>query len=172
MFSIMATPVEGWKSLKRLHQPASVLNKLYLYPLMGAAALSRLAGGLIWKQESPLDALANGIEMFCSLFGGYFCVVLLAKLLLPAEFSDSMKEGFGRNLIAMSMATLAFFAIFLWMLPMLEPVLVFLPLWTLYVISKGVRFTGVPEEVRIKTTTLLSVLIIGVPFALAWVLMK
>ena len=44
------------------------------------------------------------------------------------------------------MATLPVFYMFYRLLPILGPMLVFLPLWTIYLVFRGVRFLRLPKE--------------------------
>ncbi len=90
--------------------------------------------------------------------------------MLPSKSRDIIKKDIGKQFVMLAMSSLAIFWIFIQIMPMLEPVLVFLPLWTIYLIYKGVRILRVPEEVENSTTGLLCMLIIGIPVLWNWVL--
>ena len=49
---------------------------------------------------------------------------------------------------------------------MLEPILVFLPLWTVYIICRGVRFLKFPKEREHLATGILCLLTVGMPWLL------
>ncbi|MDE6381676.1 MAG: hypothetical protein K2L57_02300, partial [Muribaculaceae bacterium] len=79
-------------------------------------------------------------------------------------------KDIGRQFVMLTMSTLAVFWILIQVMPMFEPVLVFLPLWTIYLIYKGIRVLRVPSEVENSTTGLMCMLIIGVPIFWNWLM--
>ena len=79
-----------------------------------------------------------------------------------------MKEDIGKQLVMVGMSTLALFSSIIQFLPMIEPVLVFLPIWTIYIIFKGVRIIRVPDDVENSTTGYLCLLIILTPIFWNW----
>lgn len=170
MGRILITPVEGWKSFKRLRIPFQTVNSRLLFPLIGTASLAAFLGVIIWNDKSVKEAIPVGLGIFCSLFFGYFCAYLFSKLLLTKEGKDAMEGNFGKAYISMVFSTFSLFAIFYEALQVLQPILVFMPLWTIYIILKGVRFLGIPQEVQARTATTLSVLVLGLPLAVDWIL--
>ena len=167
-FRILMSPVEGWKKLKRLHSTPEKVNSILLFPSLALVAIAGFISSLCWNLLTVQQALPKAIEAFCGFFFGYFCVLILVKLLLPKEGREAFDKPFGKNFVAVAMTSLAIFDVLIFALPMLQPVLVFLPLWTIFIICRGCRLLGVPEKIQIQTSTILSVLTIGVPWAISW----
>ena len=145
LLKTMMTPVEGWKALKR-------------------ARLSNEANVTV------ADWLTDGIIAFVTFFFGYFTALLAGGLILPRRSRELMHKDIGRQLVMLSMSTLAIFWTLIQIAPMLEPVLVFLPIWTIYLIYKGVRVLRVPEDTATSTTGILCMLVIGCPLLWNWIL--
>lgn len=131
-------------------------------------AVVSFISSLCWNSLSVQQALPKAIEAFCGFFFGYFCVLILIKLLLPKEGREAFEKPFGKNFVAVAITSLAIFDLLVFILPMLQPVLVFLPIWTIFIICRGCRLLGVPEKMQIQTSTILSVLTIGAPLAISW----
>lgn len=168
MLKILFSPVEGWKSLKRtVVSPDSFASGCF-YPLVALASVSVFFSKFYGADDSLQSMLTNALVVFISFFMGYFCILLLCGIVLPKECRKRIDTHFGKKYVMAALSSLAlFFAIFS-ALPMLEPVLVFLPLWTLFCVCRGVRFLRVPKDREMVVSTVLCALILGAPIALAW----
>lgn len=111
-----------------------------------------------------------GLVTFCGFFFSYFLTLIFIKFLLPANCRDIFDTNFGKNYIATAMTSLALFDSLCLALPMLEPILVFLPVWTIFSICRGVKILGVPERHRAQTATIVSMLTLGLPWAMDWLM--
>jgi hypothetical protein len=170
LFKTMFTPVEGWKALKRARLKTEEFASRCFYPLIALAAISEVSKIFYEANVSVSDWAVDGLITFMTFFFGYFSVLLAGGFMLPSKSRDIIKKDIGKQFVMLAMSSLAIFWIFIQIMPMLEPVLVFLPLWTIYLIYKGVRILRVPEEVENSTTGLLCMLIIGIPVLWNWVL--
>lgn len=170
LFKTMFTPVEGWKALKRARLKTEEFASRCYYPLIALAAISEVSKIFYEANVSVSDWAVDGLITFMTFFFGYFSVLLAGDFMLPSKSRDIIKKDIGKQFVMLAMSSLAIFWIFIQIMPMLEPVLVFLPLWTIYLIYKGVRILRVPEEVENSTTGLLCMLIIGIPVLWNWVL--
>lgn len=170
LFKTMFTPVEGWKALKRARLKTEEFASRCFYPLIALAAISEVSKIFYEANVSVSDWAVDGLITFMTFFFGYFSVLLAGGFMLPPKSRDIIKKDIGKQFVMLAMSSLAIFWIFIQIMPMLEPVLVFLPLWTIYLIYKGVRILRVPEEVENSTTGLLCMLIIGIPVLWNWVL--
>lgn len=170
LFKTMFTPVEGWKALKRARLKTEEFASRCFYPLIALAAISEVSKVFYEANVSVSDWAVDGLITFMTFFFGYFTVLLAGGFMLPPKSRDIIKKDIGKQFVMLAMSSLAIFWIFIQIMPMLEPVLVFLPLWTIYLIYKGVRILRVPEEVENSTTGLLCMLIIGIPVLWNWVL--
>lgn len=163
MFKILSTPVEGWKELKRRRYTPEQIASGMFFPTIAIAAISEFAAK-IYTTVGLNECLMNALKAFISFFFGYFTVLLISGVILPKASKKAMKESIGRIFVMVNMSTLALFFSTLNLFPMIDAVLVFLPIWTIYLIYKGVRILRVPEGVETRTKILLAFLIIGCPF--------
>ncbi|MDE6296562.1 MAG: hypothetical protein K2L89_01840, partial [Muribaculaceae bacterium] len=97
-----------------------------------------------------------------------FTIILLCGLLLPKAASNVFKKDIGKEFVMMNMSTLALFFTAMNLFPMIDAVLVFLPIWTIYLIYKGVKILRVPAEIESRTKIVLTFLMIGVPLLWEW----
>lgn len=170
LLKTMFTPVEGWKALKRARIPTDQFASRCFYPLIALAAVSEISKVFYEANVSIADWAVDGLGTFITFFFGYFTVILAAGIILPPRARDLVKKDIGRQFVMLTMSTLAVFWILIQVMPMFEPVLVFLPLWTIYLIYKGIRVLRVPSEVENSTTGLMCMLIIGVPIFWNWLM--
>lgn len=168
LFKTMLTPVEGWKALRRARFKSDEVASRCFYPLIALAAVSDVAAMFYEAHVTFTDWAIDGLITFITFFFGYFTVLLVGGVILPRKSRFIVKEEVGKQLVMISMSTLALFWVFIQLLPMIEPVLVFLPLWTIYLIYKGVRVYRVKDEAVNSTTGLLCMLVIGAPLFWNW----
>ena len=150
-----AAPSDAAKSRP---SPLGILLKTMMTPVEGWKALKRA--------RLSTDAFASGC--FYPLVA--VTALLAGGLILPRRSRELMHKDIGRQLVMLSMSTLAIFWTLIQIAPMLEPVLVFLPIWTIYLIYKGVRVLRVPEDTATSTTGILCMLVIGCPLLWNWIL--
>lgn len=170
LWKTMMTPVEGWKALKRAKFTTEQFAYRCFYPLCALAALSNVSRWFYEANTTPGEWMMDGAVTFMALFFGYFTVILLAPVLLPKASRGLVAKDFGRQFVMLALSTCALFYIAIAVVPMLDPVLVFLPLWTIYLIYKGARILRVPDEAKTPTVGLLTMLVIGAPLFWAWLL--
>lgn len=164
----MFTPVEGWKALKRARLKTETFASRCFYPLIGVCAVSEIARMFYEANVTFGDWAKDGLCTFMTFFFGYFSVILAGGALLPSKSREVLKKDIGKQFVMLAMSTLALFWTLIQIMPMFEPVLVFLPLWTIYLVYKGVRILRVPKDVENSTTGLLCMLIIGMPVLWNW----
>lgn len=170
MFKTMLTPVEGWKALKRASLTADRFASGCFYPLVALAAVSQAAMFIYEANVTVSDWVMKGLDTFVSFFFGYFTVLILGGIFLPKKVRPILKKDITKQFIMLAMSTLALFYTVMNLLPMLDPVLVFLPLWTLYLVFKGVRVLRVPKDAENTTTGVMCVLIVGAPILWNWLM--
>lgn len=138
--------------------------------MIALAALSESSMLFYEANMTMADWAKSRLSTFITFFFGYFTVLLLGSFVLPRQSRDVLKKDIGKQFVMLSMSTLALFRAVVRLLPMLEPILVFLPLWTIYMVFKGARRLRVPKDVENSTTGLVCMLIIGVPLLWNWVM--
>lgn len=170
MFKTMLTPVEGWKALKRARLSTDSFASGCFLPCVSIAALVEFIKIFYEANYSIGDWLLDTVSTFLIFFFGYFSVILLGALILPKKARILMTKEIGKQFVMLNISTLALFWAIIELVPMLDPVLVFLPLWTIYLIYKGVRVIRVPSDVENSTTGYMCLLIIGMPFLWNWLI--
>lgn len=168
MFKVLLNPIEGWKSVRRAAVTPEQAQQGCFYPLLALYAVSKFLTLLYAPALKLPDVLVDAVCSFVSFFFGYFCIVMLLKIVMPGESSKVFDTDFGKVFVIISLSTLCMFYALADALPMLWAVLIFLPLWTIYIVSRGTKFFRFPEHKQIFCTFILCLLIIGVPSALLW----
>lgn len=168
LMRLLSGPVEGWKALRRgRFTPEEVASTLF-YPLCGAASLADFSCYFYDINVQLTDVMIEALGTFLSYFLGFYLSSLGLKILLPGRIKSFPDSAPGRIFIMAALSTMALFHIFFAALPMLEPVLFFLPLWTAYIIVRGMRFVKAPEDKRSYTAGTLCLAIIGAPVLISW----
>lgn len=169
LFKILATPVEGWKELKRRKYSLEEVASGCFYPFIAFASLSEFADKL-YTTIGISECLMQAVYTFISFFFGYFTIMLLGGIVLPSLSKECLKKNIGKEFVMMNLSSLALFYIANKLLPMIDAALFFLPIWTVYLIYKGVRILRVPMAVESRTKVILVFLIIGTPIIWQWLL--
>lgn len=163
LMRVIATPLEGWKALKRAHVPPERMASSCFYPLLALTAASCFANFIYDPYAELTGTLTEAVVEFVKFFLGYFAVLWACKM-LPEEIRYRMEMPFGRNFVMVAMSSLVIWSVLLQWLPMAAPVLSFLPLYTVYMIFKGVKFLRIPENRLTLTASVLSVMTIVAPY--------
>lgn len=175
---IMAMPASGWEMAKK-HGPAPELATLrFLLPLCLLSGASVFFGLLypgsrnIFSEEAGFTVmLVNAVIQFCSFFIGYYVALLLEKAFLPRNAKELPSTSYGKLLTMTGVATLALFHIIFEALPMLDFVLVFLPLWTIFLLYKGIDHPSVSHsDKRLLDVGIVCIVTIVSPTLVEWIL--
>lgn len=166
---MMLNPVTGWKEIRRANMPADELSRRCFYPLLAIAAASCFIELIYDSSKTVSDCMVLAVSVFSSAFFGNFLIQILAKASLPEKLKKLTDTRYFKDYIIYCLSTLAIFFILFTALPMISPVLVFLPLWTIYLAIRGARFFRFPKEKSNLLKTLFCLYIIGAPVAIFWV---
>lgn len=168
LLEIMFNPVEGWKKIRRNKITVEEIQSGCFYPLLAVLAVSQFVD-YFYTGNFNLGALVTeAVVAFVSYFLGYFCIMLVLSLVLPKEIFANIEDNFGKVYVITGLSTLVIFSIFTELLPMLWPVLIFLPLWTVYILYKGSRFFKLEESKELKFMIISCAVIIGMPYLIDW----
>lgn len=170
LLRVMFGPVSGWKALKRSRISSERMGAVCFLPMITLAAMSELAIGLYDPEMSVLQQVINVIVTFVAYFFGYFMLPLVAVPMLGRTARKGLESSFGRNAMMLCFTTLALFRLISNILPIFEPVTVFLPLWTFYMVHRLVPVMKIPRDRWAITTLILAVLVVGLPAAWTWLL--
>lgn len=169
LFKVILSPVEGWKELKRSRISPDKFAQGCYYPLLAIMATSVFAM-LFYISNTPIQTLlVEAIISFISFFLGYFTVGVALRMLTPQYYAKAFATDFGNCFVMASMSTLAIVQTLINLLPFIQPVLVFLPLYTIYLIVKGIRFLRIERKHEGAAIAAVSILSIGVPLLLQWI---
>lgn len=170
MLNIMINPVEGWKKLRRNKIKAETLQSGCFYPLLAILAASKFVDFFYSVNATLSQVITEGIVVFVSFFFGYFSIPIILSWVLPRDMVEKFEIRFGKEYLLISLSTLALFSIFTELLPMIWPILIFLPIWTLYIMYKGTRFFHFQQNQEMRFFILAGASVIGVPLLIDWVL--
>lgn len=165
---LLISPLTGWKAIRRHNISSDRWAQNCFYPIIAFSAASIFLTKFYNPYSSIEELLIPAVARFISYFFGYFLISILCQIFLPRSSKILTDSNFGKIFIMAVLSSLATFSALMSLLPMLEPVLVFLPLWSTYLIYKGVRFLKLPEQYHSKTVIILSILLIGIPYILNW----
>lgn len=168
MLKMMINPVEGWKNIRREDMSVDDVAKECFYPIIALAATSSYLECLWEKNIGINQATINALMVFVAFFFGNFLILLLIKLFFPKSQKEIADSDFGKKFVMYNLSTLALFYILYGCFPMIGPILVFLPLWTIYLVLRGSRFFMFPNDKRNLLKTLLCTFIIGAPVTVLW----
>ena len=170
MLYLLFNPIEGWKKIRRADMNAEDVARECFYPLTAIAAVSCYLECL-WNSNVGLkQATVDAVNVFVAFFFGNFLVLMLIKLLYPKEEKRIADTDFGKQYVMYNLSTLALFYILYRCFQMIGPVLVFLPIWTIYLALRGTRFFKLPQENSNLLKTLMCIFIIAAPIAVYWVM--
>lgn len=170
LIGMMVNPVEGWKNIRRSKRSVEDVAKDCFYPLTALAASSCFME-CFWHRDHTLKmAVVDAINVFVTFFFSNFLVLMLIRWIFPKSAKQIADSDFGKKYVMYLLSTLALFYILYHCFPMIGPVLVFLPLWTIYLSLRGARFFMLPEEKSNLLKTLLCVFIVGAPVLAYWIM--
>lgn len=168
LFKIMFNPVEGWKSLRRNKKGIESLQSGCFYPLLALLAMSKFADYFYSVNIGLSQLVTEAVIAFVSFFFAQFCVPMILTWVFPKEFGKHVDSKFGKEYIIVALSTLTLFSIIINILPMIWPILIFLPIWTLYIMFKAVRFFQLDNKVEMKFFVISGASVIGVPLLIEW----
>lgn len=170
LLKVLTTPVEGWKEVRRYKLTPEQIQSSCFFPLTGIATLSNFFT-LFFHPSTPLvNLIVSALITFTAFFLSPTCILLVLRLITPADSIAALEDRFGRAFILIVLCSLALFDIPYQLMPMLDPVLVFLPIWSIFILSRGMRFLKINRRREMSLTIILSILTVGMPILLEYIL--
>lgn len=168
LFEILFTGTAGWKSLRRSRLTPEQTAAGCFYPLVALASVCRFCEWFYLPEFILSVTLISAASVFASFFFSYFAVQVVCKWLFPIVAQSKTETPYFKLLVQYALATLALFWIPAEILPILEPMAVLLPIWTAFIITKGLRFLRLPEEHqnRCMVTTVITTIVM--PYIFMW----
>lgn len=174
---VMIMPTSGWEKMRASGPSPDVATIRFLLPLSllsGASVFFSLlypnVNSLGTEENSFTILLVNAVIMFCSFFIGYYVALLLEKIFLPKDMRDFPHSNFGKLMTMTGIGTLALFHILFEAFIMLDFILVFLPLWTIFILYKGIQQSGFHSEKELLAVGVICVVVIASPTLVEWIL--
>lgn len=158
----------GWKELRRSRLKPEETAAGCFYPLTAIASVCRFADWFNKPDFSLASTLTEALAIFVSFFFSYFAAQILCRWLFPDEIKDRTETPYFRQLVQYALASLALFWIPAEIMPVIEPLTAFLPLWTVFIITKGMRFLRIPHGCEVRATVTLVGITIGLPYLIHW----
>ncbi|MDE5653488.1 MAG: hypothetical protein K2I48_08505 [Muribaculaceae bacterium] len=164
MFGMMLNPVDGWKKIRRSRTTPEQTAAGCFYPLLAIAAAACFVECFYNTSVTLSDAMLTAVKTFVALFFGNFLILMGIKMFMPGKFKKIADSAFCKSYVMYLLSTLALFRTLYECLPMIGPVLFFLPLWTVYLAIRGARFFRFPPEKSNLLITILCILTLMAPF--------
>ena len=169
LFSILMTGTAGWKDLRRSRFTPEQTAAGCFYPLIALASVCRFTDWFYLPEFDLSSTLISAVSVFASFVFSYFAVQVVCKWLFPMAAKSKTETTYFKLMVQYSLASLALFWIPAEILPILEPLTVFLPIWTAFIITRGLRFLRIPENMVNRCTAII-VLTVGVmPYIFMWI---
>lgn len=169
LFKLLISPRVGWRDIRRARLTPDQTCRNLFYPLIALASASNFVSMIYDAERTVTGELIQAIVTFASFFFAYFLVFPFSRLLLKEKSSQLVYSDFGKTFVAFAISTLCLFFVFYMVLPMLEPIIVLLPLWTVFVITRGLKILRIPQEEDTGATVWLSLLIVGLPIGIGYI---
>lgn len=168
LLGILMTGTAGWKDLRRSRlQPEQTAAGCF-YPIIALASVCRFADWFYLPEFNLSNTLISAVSVFASFFFSYFTIQVVCRWLFPFAAKSRTETPFFKLLVQYALSSLALFWIPAEILPILEPLTVFLPIWTAYIITKGIRFLRVPEKSVNRCMAIIVLTVIVIPYIFMW----
>ena len=169
LLGILMTGTAGWKDLRRSRLSPEQTAAGCFYPLIALTAVCRFMDWFYLPEFNLASTLVSAVSIFASFFFSYFAVHVVCKWLFPYAAKSKTDTSFFKLLVQYSLSSLALFWIPAEILPILEPLTVFLPIWTAFLITKGIRFMRLPEQYHKRCMVTIVVTVIVMPYLFLWI---
>ncbi len=168
LFNILMTGTAGWKDLRRARLKPEQTASGCFYPIIALASVCRFADWFYHPDFDLSATLIGAASVFASFFFSFFAVQIVCRWLFPAPVKGKTETVYFRLMVQYALSSLALFWIPSEILPILEPFTVFLPIWTAFIITKGIRFLLIPEQYFNRCIVTIVVTIIVMPYLFMW----
>lgn len=162
-FRLFISPIDGWKKIKGASINVDLLCRKLFYPLIAIVSLAEFIQIFYNVDITVSSALQNAIITFVSFFLSYYTILFCADFIFKPEVRAKVTSNFGKIFIVMNLLSLILFYFIYEIFPIAGPILVFTPIYTIYLIIKGIKYLRIPVDNTNHTSVILISLIIGLP---------
>lgn len=161
LLEILFSGTAGWKNLRRSRLTPEQTAAGCFYPLVALASVCRFCDWFYLPEFNLSTTLISAASVFASFFFSYFAVQVVCRWFFPIAAQSKTETSYFKLVVQYALASLALFWIPAEILPILEPMAVLLPIWTAFIITKGLRFLRLPEEHhnRCMVTTVITTIV-------------
>ena len=167
---IMTSPASGWESAKKCGPTPELATIRFFLPICLLSGASEFFSLIYQVNLSFTGLLVAAVISFCSFFIGYYLALVFAKLFLPKDSRDFPSSNYGRLLTMTGVTTLAIFHILFKAIPMFDFIIEFFPLWTIFLLYKGMKLAEINREKSTYDLGVMCVVIICCPVIVEWAL--
>lgn len=168
LLKLMATPVQGWKDLKNQKFSSLEAATRCFWPLLILSSITSYIGPFLDVTMTWTDTILKSLGIFMTFLLSNYAILVGAKILLPKSEKKRLDTAFGHVFVMTCLSSLML-AVILWnLLPMLTPLLVFMPIYTIYLVVRGAKYLRISPEALQTSTIRLCVLILGMPMLFYW----
>lgn len=167
---LFISPINGWKKIKNLRISSNEVAQKLFYPIIAFTALSVFMGVFYIYNFSIEELLKKAIIVFASFFFANFLIHFLSNIFLKKDSFQKIQTNYGKIFIMINLSTLSVFYILLNIFPILEPILVFTPIYTAYLVVKGCKLLRFSEGENTQSIIVLVILNICTPLVIGYLL--
>lgn len=172
LFAILFTGTAGWKQLRRSRLTPEQTAAGCFYPILALVAACRFADWFYLPEFNISETLVKAASIFASFFFSYFAIQVICRLCFPHEAKSKTETNYFKLVVQYALSSLALFWLPAEILPVIEPLTVFLPIWTVFIITKGVRFLRLPENHKNRCMVTIIVATVVTPYFFTWLCEK
>ena len=158
---LICGPVEGWKAIRRAKLSARAFEFGCFFPWILAAGLSSIADFMHNSAATTASVLTKGITTAVAYILTYYGTAILCEIMLPQKVCKALRTSFGSIFIMAAILPLVLARIIGAWMPILVPALFFMPIYSIYLVVKGVKFLRIPTDTHNKTIAWVSIASIG-----------
>lgn len=172
LLDILFTGTAGWKRLRRTRLTPEQTAAGCFYPLLALVSVGRFADWIYLPEFDLASTLVKAASIFASFFFSFFAVLAVCRLFFPFSAKSRTETSYFKLIVQYSLSSLALFWIPAELFPIIEPITVFLPIWTVFIITKGVRYLRLPENNKNRCMVTIIVSTVLMPYLFMWLCEK
>lgn len=172
LVALVSQPRKTWALLAKQSDQEDAYLSRFLYPIIGIATLASFFS-LLFISDTGFSleiALKKGIVCFVSFFGALYMASYLFRVISDGLFQIEFDKTISLRFIAYSVSLLYVLEIILVLFPEFFIVRI-LMLYIVYVIWEGCEiFLGIGDKMQMKIVLLASILTLGSPYFIKFIL--
>lgn len=168
LLDILMTGAAGWKDLRRSRLSPEQTAAGCFYPLIALASICRFSDWFYLPEFDLSSTLISATSVFVAFFFSYFAVPVICRWLFPMSAKSKTETPFFKLMVQYALSSLALFWIPAELMPVLETLTVFLPIWTAFIITRGIRFLRLPENSVNRCLATIVLTVIVMPYFFIW----